>query len=351
LEAIVRFRSALSFAAVCGLALTARSGAQGTAAPQRLDLTTPRGALSATLTMPAAAGRVPVAVLLAATNSGADQRASFAQKLVADGVASLRPDAVGAANAAASPDSAVRDVAGWITRLRNDPRFERIMVIAWDKALVIGARAGRAARADGIVVLGSPEANRAVLNEVAQPGTVDILLTQPEEYASITRFIRTITVPRHPEGERRSPRDVVIAEIAGARLSIEYGRPSKRGRAIWGALVPYTRWWMPGADEATSFTTSAPLVFGSVMIPANDYTVYTLPGEATFSLIINGETGQFHTTYHPDRDVAHIEMQRSAPSSPAEQVTFAIEPRGDGGVLKLAWDDREYAAAFLVKHP
>jgi len=339
----VRFRAALTVAVVCCLASGARVVSQGLPASQRLDLTTSRGTLTATLTLPAAAAKVPVALLLAAPGPGDDPRALFAQKLAADGIASLRPEGT------ASPDSAVRDAAAWITRLRNDPRFERILVFGWDKELVIAARAGRAARADGIVVLGSPEANRAVVSEVAQPGTLDILLTQPEEYPSITKFIRTISIPRHPEGERRSPRDVVIAEIGGARVTIEYGRPAKRGRAIWGSLVPYTRWWMPGADEATSFTTSAPLVFGSVTIPAGDYTLYTQPGETTFSLIVNGETGQFHTTYHPDRDVAHIDMQRTAPAAPAEQLTFAIEPKGDGGVLALTWDDREYTVPFRVK--
>ena len=50
-----------------------------------------------------------------------------------------------------------------------------------------------------------------------------------------------------------------------------------------------------------------------------------------------------------DRDVAHIDMQRTVPASPAEQLTFAIEPKADGGVLTLTWDDREYLVPFRVK--
>jgi pimeloyl-ACP methyl ester carboxylesterase len=78
----------------------------------------------------------------------------------------------------------------------------------------------------------------------------------PELAPALVSFIRGVRPPRHPETTRRSPRTVVTAVIGGARLAIEYGQPAKRGRDIWGALVPYGRWWMPGADETTTITTN-----------------------------------------------------------------------------------------------
>ena len=112
---------------------------------------------------------------------------------------------------------------------------------------------------------------------------------------TLTSFIRSVRPPRHPETTRMSPRTVVSGVVDGARIAIEYGQLSKRGRAIWGALVPYGRWWMPGADETTAITTNAQLKFGSVLVPAGDFSIYAEPGDPVFTLIINRQIFQFHT--------------------------------------------------------
>jgi hypothetical protein len=176
----------------------------------------------------------------------------------------------------------------------------------------------------------------------------------PDVAQAIGRFVETIYLgrpaPRRPDGERRSPRATVVAEVDGARLAVEYGRPSKRGRAIWGGLVPFAGWWMPGADEATTLTTSAPLVFGSIEVPPGDYTVYTEPRDGLLRLILNGQLGQFHTVYNPARDVARIDTTQSVAGEPLELLTFAFERQpGGGGAIVLSWDDRRYVAAFTVK--
>ncbi len=170
--------------------------------------------------------------------------------------------------------------------------------------------------------------------------------------AAIAAFIHGVRPPRHPATERRSPRTVLATVVDGARIAIEYGQPAKRERAIWGALVPWNRWWMPGADEGTVITTSAPLVFGSLTVPAGEHTIYTLPGDPAFSIIINGETNLFHTEYRPERDLGRVPMTLTRLTAPVELLTFAIETRPEGGgVVKLRWDDREYAAPFTVGRP
>jgi hypothetical protein len=106
---------------------------------------------------------------------------------------------------------------------------------------------------------------------------------------------------------------------------------------------------MPGADETTTITTSAPLAFGAVAVPAGDHTIYTAPGESEFSLIINRQIFQWHTDYRAADDVGRVPMTVARLDAPVERLTFAIEPRpGGGGVLKLSWDDREFAAPFTV---
>jgi len=156
--------------------------------------------------------------------------------------------------------------------------------------------------------------------------------------------------PRRPTVERRSLRDVAMGEVDGVRLAVEYGRPSKRGRTIWGALVPFGRWWMPGADEASTLTTSAPIRLGNLLVPAGDHTLYTMPADDGFALIVNRQTWQFHTVYDPGRDLGRVPMTRTMLSGdPVEQLTFAITPRaGGGGTLALIWDDRQYGVELTA---
>jgi len=150
---------------------------------------------------------------------------------------------------------------------------------------------------------------------------------------------------------RLSPRDTVKAQVDACAIAIEYGRPYKRGRVIWGTLVHWNHWWMPGADEASSITTDRPIVFGdAITMPAGVHTIYTLPAPDEFKLIISNETGQFHTQYHPDRDLGRVSMTLKMLSEPVEQLTFAVERReGGGGTFTLSWDDREYSVPFIVR--
>ncbi len=143
---------------------------------------------------------------------------------------------------------------------------------------------------------------------------------------------------------RITSRGTVDGVVDGVHISMEYGRPTKRGREIWGALVPWGRWWMPGADETTSIVTDAPLMVGSLLMPAGTHTIYTLPSADTFTLIINRQTGQFHTVYHPERDLGRVPMTLTKLGEPVEQMTFVVTPtEPGGGTLALRWDDREYA--------
>ncbi|MBI3491753.1 MAG: DUF2911 domain-containing protein [Acidobacteria bacterium] len=135
----------------------------------------------------------------------------------------------------------------------------------------------------------------------------------------------------------------------GARITITYGRPSTRGRAIFGALIPYDQVWMPGADESTILQTGADLQFGSVRLPAGSYSLYTLPSASTWKLIINKQTGQWHTEYHAEQDFARIDMRIDRLEQPIEQLVITSVPRPEGGgEVRLEWDTLRAAVAFTV---
>lgn len=158
---------------------------------------------------------------------------------------------------------------------------------------------------------------------------------------------------RNSRGQVRvSPRATATGTVDGVRVAIEYGSPFKRGRVIWGGLRPWDEWWMPGADEATSISTTAPLVIGTVTVPAGVHSIYVVPGREVFLLTINTRTGQFHTQYTPERDLGRTAMTLRMLTEPVEQLTFVIESSpGGGGLLRLSWDDREYAVRVAAAAP
>lgn len=146
-----------------------------------------------------------------------------------------------------------------------------------------------------------------------------------------------------------SPRDSVKAAVAGAHLTIDYGRPSKRDRVVFGGIVPWNRVWRTGANLATHFTTDRPLEFGDVVIPPDRYTLYTLPTENGWSLIVSRKVGQWGTEYEEAYDLARVSMKVRPLAQPLETLTLTIEPTANGGVLRLRWDNFDASAAFRVR--
>lgn len=146
-----------------------------------------------------------------------------------------------------------------------------------------------------------------------------------------------------------SPADSVQATVAGATLSVRYSRPSMRGRVIFGAVVPWNQVWRTGANAATLFETSADLEMRGTTIPAGKYTLWTIPSPSGWKLIINKNTGQWGTDYDAAHDLVRLDMDVERLAQPVEQFTVAIEPQGDGGVLKLEWERTQAAIAFVKK--
>jgi hypothetical protein len=147
-----------------------------------------------------------------------------------------------------------------------------------------------------------------------------------------------------------SPRDSVVATVGGARIVIDYGRPLKRGRRVLGEVVPLNEVWRTGANAATGLRTDRDLVIGGTRVPAGAYTLFSLPTADGWQLIVNRQTGQWGTEYHPERDLARIALRR-APASPAiEQFTIRIDPASAGtGTFRMLWDDFELSAPVEVR--
>jgi hypothetical protein len=152
-----------------------------------------------------------------------------------------------------------------------------------------------------------------------------------------------------------SPRDSVSARLGDATIAINYARPRKRGRPIFGEIVPWDTVWRTGANDATVLSTDRDLVIGSTVVPAGRYTVFTLPTRSQTRLIINRETMRngeplAGTDYDASQDFARIAMTTRTLATPVEQFTIEITPRGTReGVLRLSWDQREMTVPIRVR--
>ncbi|HXG37869.1 MAG TPA: DUF2911 domain-containing protein [Bacteroidota bacterium] len=147
-----------------------------------------------------------------------------------------------------------------------------------------------------------------------------------------------------------SPRDSSVLVLRGKRVVVNYGRPSRRGRTIMGAVVPYGEVWRTGANEATTFTTEADLVVGGVEVPKGAYSLYTLPSPSVWKLIINKETGQWGTEYDRALDLARVNMKKETTPKMVERLTLQLEKTSEReGILTLMWERTKLSVRFSLK--
>jgi hypothetical protein len=139
--------------------------------------------------------------------------------------------------------------------------------------------------------------------------------------------------------ERASPHADVSATVGGKKLTISYGRPYKKGRDIFGALVPWGQVWRLGADEATTLTTDGDVTIGDLKVPKGTYALFAIPGQKDWQLVVNKTAKQWGAfKYDAKDDLGKTTMKVSAAATPVEQLTISVEPAGAKATLKIAWD-------------
>jgi DUF2911 family protein len=149
---------------------------------------------------------------------------------------------------------------------------------------------------------------------------------------------------------RPSPSGTADVTLKGQTISIQYSRPSMRGRKIMGGLVPYGEVWRTGANEATQISTPLNLTIGGANVPAGLYTLYSLVGEHNWKLIINKQTGQSGTEYHANQDLVRVDMQMGKTSAPVEQFTISWKKTGEAAAdLIFEWETTRLTVPVKAK--
>jgi hypothetical protein len=152
----------------------------------------------------------------------------------------------------------------------------------------------------------------------------------------------------HP-GTGGSPHVRATWQIDGATIDIEYGRVKLKGRVSGRTVEPYEgQEWRTGADEATTLTTDAPLMIGGLELAAGRYSLYTLPRNGAWQLIVSTASGQWGIPYPAGQDLGRVPMSTRKRLPATEQLTFSVEDTEAGGLLIIDWDEVRASVPFVV---
>jgi len=148
---------------------------------------------------------------------------------------------------------------------------------------------------------------------------------------------------------RVSPAATVTQTIGLTDLTVSYCRPGVKGRVIWGDLVPYGEPWRTGANEATRFTTTDPILFGGKELAAGAYSLFTIPGKDEWIVVINSEKDLWGAyEYKPEKDVMRVTVKPAA-VEPQEWMEFSFEDLTPSSAnLVLRWEKLRVAVPIVV---
>ncbi|HKH98022.1 MAG TPA: DUF2911 domain-containing protein [Candidatus Sulfotelmatobacter sp.] len=153
-------------------------------------------------------------------------------------------------------------------------------------------------------------------------------------------LVLTVACSAQMGGGKASPAASASCDLgAGKTIKTDYSSPRMKGRKIYGGLVPFGEVWRTGANEATTFVTSADVAVGSKTVPAGSYTIFTVPNADKWILIINKKTGEWGIPYKYESDeLARVDMTVSKLPSPIENFTIAYEKSGlDSCTMHIDW--------------
>jgi len=168
----------------------------------------------------------------------------------------------------------------------------------------------------------------------------------------IVILVMTVAYLRLKEEKSHSPEDQVVFHQDDLTITVHYNRPSKKGREIFGKLVPYEKVWRTGANEATTFETNKDLTIEGSVLKAGKYSLWTIPGEETWAVVFNSQHGQWGinsdglANRNPDKDILKVDVLAVKQEREFEVFTIAFEKTGEDAEMVLIWDKTLVAVPF-----
>lgn len=139
----------------------------------------------------------------------------------------------------------------------------------------------------------------------------------------------------------KSPAETAKFDQNGLTVQVDYCRPYKKGREIFGKLLPYGQVWRTGANEATIFEVKQDIKVDDKTLKAGKYTLWTIPNADKWTVILNSETGQWGTNYDEKRDVLRVDVPVGKAAEMMEQFKIDFAAAEGGADMVLRWDNTE----------
>ena len=185
--------------------------------------------------------------------------------------------------------------------------------------------------------------SRLVRKNTASPLVVAVMVLAAAAAVVAAQKITTL-----PPGTAGSPHVRAEWVIDGAAITIEYGRPAIKGRAL-KSFEWYGQEWRTGADQATTFKTDKPLKFGALVVPAGTYSLHTQTGDQPWQLILNKTLPNWGIPY-PGKasDLGRAPMRMGTNAAPVELLTISIDDTAAGATLRIDWGTTRASINFTV---
>ena len=148
---------------------------------------------------------------------------------------------------------------------------------------------------------------------------------------------------------QKSPKSVLTQTVGLTDITITYHRPGLKGRDM-ASLAPNGKVWRTGANNATGFLTSNAITIGGKNLPAGNYSLWTIPGDDTWTIIVNTKHG-WGTQYDATGDVMQFKVKATATAEAAETMTINIsdiDANGKDAALEIRWGNVSVKAPFTV---
>jgi hypothetical protein len=139
--------------------------------------------------------------------------------------------------------------------------------------------------------------------------------------------------------KKASPAKSSSNQVGETTVTVNYSSPSKKGRDIFGGLVPYDKIWRTGANEATTLMVSQAVEIAGETLPEGTYALFTIPGTEEWTVILNSQSKQWGAyNYDEEKDVMRFTVPAQEREEALESFTIMVS---EEGVVTLAWDKTE----------
>jgi hypothetical protein len=153
------------------------------------------------------------------------------------------------------------------------------------------------------------------------------------------------------KSKRPSPPATASLDLGGGKsITVDYSSPRLKGRHVGGEVAPFGQVWRTGANESTTFVSTADVTVGGTLVPAGSYTLFTIPNKDKWILILSKKTGEWGTDYPgPSNDLARVDMKVSALPTSVENFAISFDKSASGGTLNLDWGTTRASVAIAKK--